>query len=202
MLQPRAPLAHARVLAAFEAAADAFLRTVGGVREWESTALGEWNVRELVAHTLRAYTTIETYLAASPSVDAELEDATSYYRVVLAPAGIHAGVAERGREAGRALIDPVPQSHEMVERVLTVVRATPADQSVEMFAGRMVFTEYLATRTIEVGLHTLDLQSATGQEPGLPEDVTRLCLDVLLPLADDVDLLRAVTGRGTLNVLG
>jgi hypothetical protein len=202
MLQPRTPLEHPRVLAAFAAASDAYLRTLREVREWEAPGLGEWTVRELVAHALRSYTTIETYLDAEPSADHVIDNATAYYREVLATPGIHAAAAARGRDAGQALTDPLVQVPEVSARVLARIAGTQPDRRVETFAGRMVFTEYLATRVIELGLHTADLQVAIGAAAAIPADATALCLDVLMPLADDLDLLLGITGRKRLNVLG
>ena len=49
----------AAVRAAFEDAATSLLQTVDRVEphQWELPGLGEWTVRELTAHTLRAFTT-------------------------------------------------------------------------------------------------------------------------------------------------
>lgn len=201
MLQPRPPLDAGRVRSAFASASDAFLATVREVRDWDAPGLGVWNVRELVAHVLRAYSTIETYLDAEPS-SADIIDATAYYRIALSAPSIHEAVAERGREGARALTDPVPQSEEIARRLRALVDTTSDERLVENFAGRLPFPEYLATRVIELGLHTLDLQQAIGVTSSLPDDVSSLCLDLLQSLATEVDLLRAITGRGTTNVLG
>jgi hypothetical protein len=175
---------------------------VRAVPEWEAPGLGEWTVRELVAHALRSYTTVETYLDAAPSVDHVIPNATAYYREVLATPGIHAAAAARGRDAGQALTDPLAQVSEVSARVLGRIAGTQPDRRVETFAGRMVFTEYLATRVIELALHTTDVQVAIGTERAIPADATALCLDVLMPLADDLDLLLGITGRNPLDVLG
>ena len=202
MLQPRAALTHERVLSAFQDASATFLTTIRDVRGWEAAGLGEWTVRELVAHTLRAYTTIETYLDAEPSTNNVIDNATAYYRTVMSAPGVHEGVAQRGHDAGRELTDPLAQSDETATRIMALVMDTPGEQTVENFAGKITFTEYLATRTVELALHTLDIQAAIGRRPAMPSHVTTLCLDVLLPLADDIELLRAISGRGTLDVLG
>ena len=76
----------AAVRAAFEDAAAALLTTIERVEphQWELPGLGVWTVRELTAHTLRAFTTIERYLVAEPTVDRLIVDAADYYRIVLA----------------------------------------------------------------------------------------------------------------------
>jgi len=190
------------VLAAFDAAAEAFLANVRQVEHWEAPGLGEWTVRELVAHTLRAFTTIETYLDAPLASDAAQVDATEYHRIGMSLPNVHTGVAERGRQAARTLSDPVGQSDEIAARVVALARVTPPDRPIQVISGRMVFTDYLATRTVELGLHTLDIQHALGAPPLLPGGATELCLDVLLGLPDPIELLLAITGRRTLNVLG
>ena len=82
----------AAVRAAFEDAAASLLTTVERVEphQWELPGLGEWTVRELTAHTLRAFSTIERYLAAEPSVDRLIVDAADYFRVGLADPKVHA----------------------------------------------------------------------------------------------------------------
>ena len=58
----------AQVREAFESAADWFLDVVRrvSVDAWSRPGLGEWTVRELAAHTARAFTTIELYLEVPP----------------------------------------------------------------------------------------------------------------------------------------
>jgi uncharacterized protein (TIGR03083 family) len=172
------------------------------VTDWEAPGLGEWTVRELVAHTLRAYTTIETYLDATPTDDPVLPDATQYYRAAMRVPGVHAGVAARGHEGGRALTDPVAQAAAISTRVLARAGETPGDRLTQCIAGRIAFTDYLRTRTVELAVHTLDLQAALGAPRRMPAEVVAQCLDVLEPLADPVELLLSITGRAHLYVLG
>ena len=202
MLRPPAPLDHGRVVRALAAASESFLATLAEVTEWEAPGLGEWTVRELAGHTLRACTTIETYLAAPLSDDPMVPDATEYYRRALAPPGVHDAVAARGREAGQALTEPVPQATDIAARAVALARATPADRVTQCIAGPIRFTDYLATRTVELTLHTLDLQVAIGATPAMAADAVALCTEVLVPLADPLELLRALTGRTRLDVLG
>jgi uncharacterized protein (TIGR03083 family) len=197
------------VRSAFEDAATTFVATVEAVgdEQWEApSAIGDWSVRELTAHTLRAFTTIETYLGAEPVVDRVMADAGEYYRVVLADPVVHSAVAQRGRDAARHLTDPVGETEATAARVLAVVASTLDDEPVNTFAGQIAFSEYLASRTVELGVHTLDLQRATGQPCQLPSSTATLLLQVLTSLADPVPVLLALTGRQPLpssfNVLG
>ena len=85
----------AAVRAAFDEGSATLLTALRaiGPEYWDRRgALGEWNTRELVAHTLRAYVTIEGYLDAPPNTDRVLADAAEYY----AAAGDHARAAAAG----------------------------------------------------------------------------------------------------------
>ena len=199
----------AAVRAAFHEGATTFLDTLRAVTPdlWDRPgALGEWTTRELAAHTLRAFITIDGYLAAQPMVDRVLADAAEYYNTALADAGVHQGVAARARMAGRQLIDPVGEAEATVAQTLALVAATADDEPVNTFAGQITLVEYLATRVVELGVHTLDLQRATGQTPELHADTSAVIVAVLTSLAKPVPLILALTGRAALadgyNVLG
>jgi len=190
----------AEVRAAFEDAAATLLTTIRRIQphQWDLPGLGVWNVRELTAHTLRGFTTIERYLAGGPTVDRVIVDACDYYRVALADPNIHIGVAERGRQAGALLSDPVGEAEVTAQRVLALVASTADDDVVSTFMGQMMFIEYLATRAAEVALHTLDLQRATGQHVELTPATSAMVVGLMAALADPLKLLAALTGRGTL----
>jgi uncharacterized protein (TIGR03083 family) len=198
----------ASVRAGFAEATASFLRTVEHIEphQWALPALGEWNVRELTAHALRAFTTIEAYVGAESTVDRVMADATEYYRTVLADPDIHRSVAKRGHTAGGALDDPLGESQATAQRVGALVASTPDDDTVHTFIGQIGFIEYLATRVVELAVHTLDLQRATGQYPHLPRDTVQVTVSVLTDLAESTTLILALTGRSSLpamyNVLG
>jgi hypothetical protein len=168
--------------------------------QWELPGLGVWTVRELTAHTLRGFTTIERYLAAEPTVDRVIVDAADYYRVAMSDPNVHAGVAERGRAAGAQLSDPVGEAEATAQRILALVASTADDEVVNTFLGQMAFIEYLATRVAEVGLHTLDLQRACGQPQGLRTTTSSVVVALMAELAEPITLLLALTGRGSLPV--
>ncbi len=191
----------AAVRAGFDEAATTFLSTVRaiGPEHWDRAhALGEWNVRELTAHTLRAFVTLEGYLEAEPTSQRVLADATEYYQTVLADPDVHRGVLSRARQMGRQLFDPVGEAEATVGRVVALVAATADDEPVNTFAGQITLVEYLATRVVELGVHTLDLQRATGQLAELHPATSRVVLDVLTQLSSPVTLILALTGRAPL----
>ncbi len=190
----------AAVRAAFEDATTVLLTTIQRVQphQWELPGLGEWTVRELTAHMLRGFTTIERYLAAEPTVDRVITDATEYYQTALGDPNVHIGVAERGRLGGAQLADPVGESEATAQRVLALVASTADDDVVETRVGQMMFIEYLATRAAELSLHTLDLQRATGQPMVLRPATSSMVVALMAQLAEPITLLSALTGRGAL----
>ena len=62
----------------------------------------------------------------------------------------------------------------------------------------MTFIDFLATRTAELALHTLDIQRATGQSLTLRPATSAMVVGLMSELAEPITLLGALTGRGTL----
>jgi uncharacterized protein (TIGR03083 family) len=194
----------AAVRAAFGEATEAFVETVRAVPDdlWDvSGALGEWTVRELTGHALRALLTVETYLANEPTPGSRvIGDATEYLTTSLGDPAVHRGVAERGRRAGAGLADPLGQVEVTAQRVVALVASTGDDDPVENPAGTMVFSEYLATRVLELAVHSLDLQRATNQLSTMGPATAQVVLGVLTQLAEPVRLTLALTGRQPLPI--
>ena len=68
---------------------------------WEQPGLGEWDVRALVGHAGRALLTVEAYLDR-PAEAMEVSSAAANFHGARSVVD-GADVAERGRDAGRAL---------------------------------------------------------------------------------------------------
>ena len=191
----------AAVRDAFEQGASTFLDVLraASAEQWDQPdALGEMTTRELAAHTLRAFITVENYLVAEPVTDRVLAEASEYYAAALSDPKVHMGVAIRARQAGRQLIDPVGESEVTVARVLALVASTANDEPVNSFVGQITLSEYLATRVVELGVHTLDLARATSQHAELHSDTAAVVLSVLTQLASPTHLILALTGRQSL----
>ena len=188
--------------AAFRSAGEWFRQVVGQVDDrWERPGLGEWTVRDLVGHTSRALSTVASYLDAEPG-PVVVESTTAYF---LAVAQSAAAVAERGREAGRALgSDPVAAVADLTARVQAKVGSARDDAFVGTAAGGMRLVDYLPTRTFELVVHTADLTSALDIEPTPPPvaaaSALRLAADLSLERGSAVDVLLALTGRRPLSV--
>ena len=190
---------------AFAAATSTFEDTIRAIeeRQLSEPGLGEWTVLELLAHSCRAFLTIEQTLSAVDEGPRVLPDTATYMRAALDqnPA-VHAQVAARAVDTVPALgAQPLAGALEIANRGRALVDATPDDAPVAHFAGRMRFIDYLPSRIVELVLHSLDLQQATKQTLRAAPDALQMTLNILTALADRADpiaLALAMTGRAEL----
>ncbi|MDQ1427986.1 MAG: hypothetical protein QOK39_1462 [Acidimicrobiaceae bacterium] len=190
----------------FAAAAEGFVTAVGGVgsEDWSRPGLGVWSVRDLVGHTSRSFTTIETYLA-DPPAEIVLHQPVEYLQAVRGAGLESEAIVARGRAAGVALgEDPLAAIGELATRVLAMVAATPDEAPMRTFAGGAQLGTYLPTRTFELTVHTLDLTTALGQDPpAILQEPIAACLALAAAVAgagggSGAVLLQALTGRRAL----
>ncbi|MCB0976416.1 MAG: maleylpyruvate isomerase N-terminal domain-containing protein [Acidimicrobiales bacterium] len=178
---------------------------------WDGPALGEWSVRELVAHTNRVYRTILDYVAGDVKDPTPILSASDYFRIVLSEENPHVHIAERARRevedyAGR---DMVAVTHELARRAERLVGTAHPATKMHLFVGEMDLQQYLATRVVELVIHGLDLAAAIDLPTEPPSEASAVALSVLTALARPSDLsalLRLLTGRPAslplTNVLG
>ncbi|GCE43593.1 maleylpyruvate isomerase N-terminal domain-containing protein [Rhodococcus sp. USK10] len=192
------PTAHA-----FDNAARRFLEvSASATGHYDDPGLGEWSVRDLLGHTSRSLTTVETYLdvAGDESDPVDLADAVAYYLAIAGALADTAAVAQRGRAAGAALgEDPMAALTALVARVPERVRATPATALVRTPFGTMTLQGYLPTRTLELTVHTCDLAATLGVSADVPHDAVAETFAVIGGLAAAQGTasaaLLALTGR-------
>jgi uncharacterized protein (TIGR03083 family) len=203
------------VRAAFVEATDAYLDVLDGIApdDWGRPSIGDWTVRELVAHAARAFITIETYLDA-PTDGVTVGSSAAYFATALDPPGIHDDVARRAHEQARAFgEDLVAEVHELADRVAARVAETSDDAVLGTFVGGIRLLDYLPSRVVELVVHTLDLTDALDRDPELPTLAATVALGTLAEVAaarpgtvDVPALVRGLTGRapwpGETNVLG
>src|SRR6478736_3930197 len=194
-------IADDEVRVAFEAAADWYLAVLVRVpaAAWVNPGLGVWTVKELAAHTARAFVTIETYLANAPT-ELVVPDAVAYFHAALANPATHAGVAERGRQEAAGLgEDPAASIAVIAERVRGIVATTADDDVTSSAVGGMRFADYLSTRVLELTVHTCDLCAAIGLDEEPPEAAASVTFSILAGLAavhpQRGAILRTLTGR-------
>lgn len=160
-------------------------------------ALGVWNVRDLIGHTSRALTTVESYLT-SDTRTVEVPTAAAYYLKALQADPEQ--IAERGRQTGQALgAAPAQAVAQAVERVTQLVDSQPDDARLNTAAGVMLLTEYLPTRTFELTVHSCDLARALDLSPDVPPSAAaaalRLGAELAVAQGSAVPLLLAIAGR-------
>jgi uncharacterized protein (TIGR03083 family) len=198
-------------LAAYREAAHWWRSLVGGIDEhqWELHGLGEWNVRQLVAHGARAFRTVAEYVEGEPKDPTRIDTAAAYFRIVLAEQTPHLHIAERARREATETADWIGANDEHWAAAERALATTALEADVHLFVGEMALGQYLATRVVELVVHGLDLSAAIGIPSDPPVASARMAMEVLLDLAPPGDLsslLRLVTGRpGSLpldNALG
>lgn len=168
----------------------------------DQPGLGVWTVRDLIGHTSRSFLTIEEYLRAAPRHE-RLSGPGEYFRTALGAQTDPDAVAERGRQAARALgAEPTASIIALAERVRALVDASPDEASATTPWGTMTLVDYLPTRAFELTVHSLDLASATDR--GVPNGITTslgAALAVCVDIADETQarqILLALTGRAPL----
>ena len=198
---------------AFADAVDNFLQTAALIdaAKWDDAGTDQWSVLQLFSHTARGMNVVVDYLdvVVDPSITASVDSASLYFRVALSNEGIHQGIVERARAAAADYRDdPLGTVTDTAARVLTRVAVTPDDRVMQVFAETIRFVDYLETRTVELVLHTFDLQLACGLELRAPLTSLGVVNDLLLTLVDRADgsaLALALSGRPSplvCNVLG
>ncbi len=196
----------AATVTTFESAARSFADLVRRIPTdaWDGPGLGDWDLRSLVGHTSRSLITVSTYLR-TPAEREDVRTPQEYYAQIadyMSNAGADA-INERGRQAGRDLgDDPVGTIEELIERVRGEVAAA-GDPLIAVIGGLGIRLQaYLATRTFELAVHSLDIARATGLSFELPDDVlteaTVLAARVALLTGRGDELLMALTGRTSL----
>ena len=188
---------------AFRASVRCFVETLERVPAdaWDKPGLGEWSIRELTAHVARMLTLAVEYTAQPAPVDTE--SAAAYYLRAMSTPGVNERIAERARESvGLLGADPVAAARAIGEQALAGMDARDAGASAVTPFGTVGITNYLATRVLEVALHTLDIARAAGIPVALPPDALaftlRLLADIAVARGDGAELALALSGRAPL----
>jgi uncharacterized protein (TIGR03083 family) len=156
---------------------------------WDSIALGEWTVRDLVGHTSRAMLTVEQYATAGA-------DREGF--------GSSDDIADHGRAAGRDWGDaPTQTVDDIAQRVTALVASLPDDHPMNTPAGTRPLVRYLQSRITELTIHTLDLADAIGLTSEAPDECLRLTLyglaDIAVRTRMAKDVAFGLTGRRALG---
>jgi uncharacterized protein (TIGR03083 family) len=125
-----------------------------------ATRLGSWTVVELVGHL--ASSNMATYFGGPSASKATVD----WLQWAHGAAPSAADVDERARNASTHG-DPIQALHDMRVALTESLAKPDPGFIVPARFGDMPVAEYLATRCVELTVHTLDLCAAVGQEPTL-----------------------------------
>ncbi|WP_320774744.1 maleylpyruvate isomerase family mycothiol-dependent enzyme [Streptomyces sp. CRN 30] len=183
---------RAAVLAQFGNVRDA-VRTLAPAQLELPTRLGDWTVRDLVAHIGMALTAVHRALdrPAPPKQDARLTDWP------FATAQNSAAIADFTRELAADHPDLDAYLDEIDASLRTLLDEHPGGRLLETDAGALPLAGYLVTRTVELVVHTDDLNAAV---PGLDVPYDRQALAAATRLLADALAVKAPGGATEVRV--
>jgi uncharacterized protein (TIGR03083 family) len=146
----------------------------------QPTRLGDWTVRELVAHIAMALAAVGRFLDRPEPA----KQAATVLDWSFATSANSAAIADVARRMSEQHPDPGAFLADVGKRFTERLAEQPATRLLDTDAGAIPLTDYLVTRTVELVVHTDDLNAAV---PGLdiPYDrqalaaATRLLADAL-----------------------
>ena len=156
-----------------------------------ATRLGEWRVAELVAHI--GTSQLASYLAGPPAERARM-DSVDWARMCASAA---ANVDERARAMTEEARPAELRTMVRESRLATEAALADVDPDFVVAArfGDIAVSDYLATRCVELTVHSLDLVDAIGAEPALDRDATSVAVRLLLNVLSAVSPGRSVEVR-------
>ncbi|MDX2939413.1 maleylpyruvate isomerase family mycothiol-dependent enzyme [Streptomyces ipomoeae] len=157
------------------------------------TRLGAWTVRDLAAHITMAVDSVSRALERPEPAKGELN--------MLDYASVSARYADAVAEAGRTLAEANPDLTALYarvgQRITDALDATPPGRLIDTRAGGMTLDDYLLTRTLELVVHTDDLNAAV---PGLDIPYDRQTLATCVRLLADTLAARAPGGSTEVRI--
>jgi uncharacterized protein (TIGR03083 family) len=157
-----------------------------------------WTVAELAYHVRMTIGRLPGMLAAPEPSGVGLVCAAAYYRPDQRfSAATNADRIESARRAAAALPDAAARARDFAAaraHAWALLQVTPPGRVVTTrHADRMLLSEFLRTRVLELAVHGLDLAAALDRPPWLTEPAADVTEELLLPSAAAVGL-RAETG--------
>ncbi|MFI5964811.1 sterol carrier family protein [Streptomyces asoensis] len=157
------------------------------------TRLAGWTVRDLAAHLTMAVATVSRNLDRDEPSKAEL----TLLQWPSATAGRAADIADGTRDLAAANPDLDALFARTGERLAEALAAAPAGRLVAARTGAMTLADYLVTRTVELVVHTDDLNAAV---PGLDVPCDRGALAAATRLLADTLADRAPGGATEVRI--
>jgi uncharacterized protein (TIGR03083 family) len=188
----------------FRASAVLFVDLVSRLPEdrWESPALGDWNLRDLVGHAVSSGLRQVPDVLATPAAEIAVDTPEGYFalRRSVPPEVYAAAVAAStadARESGMKI-----DAADDAGRATQALAAARDDDIVTTPGGGMRVRDWIPTRTLELVVHGMDVARAAGIDVAFPaeaiEEATLLSARLAVKVGDGTVLLQALTGRGTL----
>ena len=175
------------------------------------TACAPWTVAELVYHVRMTMGRLPGMLGAPEPAGPDVVSAAGYYRADRRfSTATNADRIQSAQRGAAALAGPAARARDFElarRRAELALRDPPPGRVVRTRHGdRMLLTEFLRTRVLELSVHGLDLAAALDREPWMTAQAAAVTEDLLLPSAaasrlraetgwDRVGLIARLTGR-------
>ncbi|MFJ8027492.1 sterol carrier family protein [Streptomyces sp. NPDC096311] len=137
--------------------------------------LGDWSVRELAAHLTMAVETVSRNLDRPEPGAKEL----TLLEWPFATAARAVDIADGTRELARDNPDLDALYARVEQRITERLATAPDDRLLAARTGAMTLADYLVTRTVELVVHTDDLNRAAGTDIPLDRQALAACTRLL-----------------------
>uniref|UniRef100_A0AAU2JT78 Maleylpyruvate isomerase family mycothiol-dependent enzyme n=1 Tax=Streptomyces sp. NBC_00049 TaxID=2903617 RepID=A0AAU2JT78_9ACTN len=165
---------RAAVTAQFGHVAQA-VRTLDAEQLARPTGLGDWTVADLAGHVAWIADSFVGGLARPPGIVAEISAAEWPF----ATASLAGKISEAARETLTGA--PLPELFDRAAaRMAEALEANPGgDRVLNLWIGDMTLADFLVTRTVELVVHTDDLNRAAGLDVPLDRQALAACTRLL-----------------------
>ncbi|MEU6208832.1 sterol carrier family protein [Streptomyces sp. NPDC047023] len=168
---------HARIQAAVTAQFGHVARAVSGLTPDQlarPSGLGEWSVAELAAHVAWIGDSLAAGLARPPAAVPEL----TAVEWPFATASLAGKISEAARETLTGA--PLPELYDRAASAMAGALAEHrGDRVLDLWIGDMTLADFLVTRTVELVVHTDDLNRATGLDVPIERQALAACTRLL-----------------------
>ncbi|CAM5236312.1 maleylpyruvate isomerase family mycothiol-dependent enzyme [Streptomyces avidinii] len=138
------------------------------------SGLGDWSVAELAAHIAWIADSLAGGLARPPAAVVEL----SAVEWPFATASLAGKISEAAREALTGA--PLPELYSRAAaRMAGALAAHSGDRVLDLWIGDMTLADFLVTRTVELVVHTDDLNRAAGLDIPIERQALAACTRLL-----------------------
>ncbi|MFD9338697.1 sterol carrier family protein [Streptomyces sp. NPDC060028] len=164
---------RAAVTAQFGHVADA-VRGLDAGQLARPSGLGDWSVADLAAHIAWIADSMAAGLARPPAAVAELPAVEWPF----ATASLAGKISEAARETLSGA--PLPELYEGAgARMAEALAANPGSRVLDLWIGDMTLADFLVTRTVELVVHTDDLNRAAALDIPIERQALAACTRLL-----------------------